>query len=87
AGAARLPRLSVFGTTSSYDTLGSLPGPALAAATQGHTTSAQIGLSASIPLYQGGGPAAQVRQAQASEGAAFEREISTERQVIATVRA
>lgn len=87
AGAARLPRLSVFGTTSYYDTLGSLPGPALAAATQGHTTSAQIGLSASIPLYQGGGPAAQVRQAQASEGAAFEREISTERQVIATVRA
>jgi outer membrane protein len=39
-----------------------------------------------VPLYQGGLPSAQVRQAQAFESAAIERETATERQVIANAR-
>ncbi len=52
---------------------------------QGNTT-AQAGVNLSVPLFQGGGPAAQTRQAQARETAALEQEIGVERQVIASVR-
>ena len=86
AGASRLPQLSavVGGTYSNY--LGSYallgaPG-ALPQASAGVT----IGLSGSIPLFQGGRPAAQRRQAQARSGAALEQEIGTERDVIAQTR-
>jgi outer membrane protein len=40
----------------------------------------------SVPLYQGGLPAAQVRQAQAFESAAIESETAIERQVVANAR-
>ena len=46
-----------------------------------------IGVSMSLPLYQGGLIGAQVRQAQAQESQALEQGIQTERQVIAQVRA
>jgi outer membrane protein len=49
-------------------------------------TTAQVGLRARIPVFQGGRPAAQRRQAQARAGAALETEIATERDVIAQVR-
>jgi outer membrane protein len=49
-------------------------------------TTAQAGVQATIPLFQGGLPAAQERRAQAVEGATLEQEISVEREVIATVR-
>jgi outer membrane protein len=42
---------------------------------------------ATLPIFQGGLPAAQKRQAQAREGAVLEQEIATERAVIANVRA
>lgn len=48
---------------------------------------AAAGLQLTLPLYQGGRPAAQVRQNQALESQAMEQEIETERGVIAQTRA
>jgi outer membrane protein len=45
-----------------------------------------VGAQVSIPLFQGGRPAAQRRQAQAQASATMESEIATERDVIAQVR-
>ena len=95
AGASRLPRVSVFtgGTYSNY--LGSLGGvagtdengvPIVAVLPQAQTT-AQVGVSATIPIFNGGRPAALERQAQARSAATLEREIAAERDVIAQVRA
>lgn len=49
-------------------------------------SSAQAGAQLSIPIFQGGLPAAQRRQAQATASATLEQEIATERDVIAQVR-
>lgn len=49
-------------------------------------TETAIGLNARIPLYQGGLPAARIRQAQALEGQVLEQVIGTERAVIAATR-
>lgn len=46
-----------------------------------------VGATLTVPFYQGGRPAAQVRQSQALESQAQEREIEVERGVIAQVRA
>jgi outer membrane protein len=83
AGAGRLPRLSVFTNGGYTNYLGSLPS---VVGGSNHGTTASAGLSATIPLFQGGLPAARERQAQAVEGAALEQEIGVEREVIATVR-
>ncbi len=94
AGAARLPRLSLFadslygnylGTLSFGDTVGSSVPSGISIPQSGST--ADVGVRATIPLYQGGRPTAQVRQAQAREGAALEDEIGSERSVIEQVRA
>lgn len=86
AEAARLPRLSAVanGNYNNYfNTLGSgLVGGTFA---QSETT-ANVGLRATIPLYQGGGPSARVRQTQARYGQAQETIIATERSVVADVR-
>jgi outer membrane protein len=85
AGAGRLPRISVFagGDYINYhDTLGG--GSPLV---NQSSTTGQAGVRASIPLFQGGLPAAQRRQAQAREGATLEQEIAVERQIVAGVRA
>jgi outer membrane protein len=50
-------------------------------------TASQAGVTLTVPLYQGGQPAAQVRQAQDFESAAMESQTATERQVVANVRA
>ncbi len=83
AGAGRLPRVSVFAGADYSDTLGSIN---LAGATQS-STSATAGVRMTLPLFQGGLPAAQRRQAQAREGATIEQAIAIERAVIANVRA
>ena len=88
AGSGRLPTLQAFsqGAYNDYfDTLGgSLGGSAAFAQSE---TTAQWGLRATVPIFQGGRPAARRRQAQAREGAALEQEIAAERDLIAQVRA
>lgn len=85
AGAGRLPKVSVFSGAAYSDYLDTLGGSSAALFPQRQTT-AQAGVRATIPLFQGGLPAAQQRQAQARQGATLEQEIGTEREVIATVR-
>jgi outer membrane protein len=80
AGAGRLPRLEVFSGGNYNDPLGTVAGGT-------DTTAATAGIRATIPIFQGGRPAAQERQAQARFQAALEQEIGAERDVIAGVRA
>jgi outer membrane protein len=87
ASSARMPKIAVVGSYNYTDYLGTLSPLAQAIGSLPHVSTAQVGLQATIPIYQGGGPSAQIRQAQANEGAAQDKEISVERQVIATVRA
>ena len=77
SGADRLPTVSVFAGVDRSDYLGTNNVPSAVQA----TTSAVAGVRASIPLFQGGAPAAKRRQAQAREGAALEQEIGVEREV------
>ena len=49
-------------------------------------TATSVGVQGRIPLYQGGLPAARIRQAQALEGETLERRIATERAVVANTR-
>jgi outer membrane protein len=81
-GANRLPRVSVFANTGYNDFLGTnnIPGAVQS------TTSTTVGVRASVPLFQGGLPSAQKRQAQARESQTLEQEIGIERAVIASVR-
>lgn len=81
--AGRLPRVSVFAGADYADTLGTNK---VVGAVQS-LTSASAGVRMSVPLFQGGLPAAQRRQAQAREGIAIEQEIAIERAVIANTRA
>ncbi len=85
ADAAKLPTVSLFSGGNYTNYLNTLGGSATGVFMQKQTT-AQAGVSVSIPLYQGGAPAAQTRQAQARESATLEQEIAVERDVIATVR-
>ena len=87
ADASRLPKIAAVGSTAYTNYLHTLPAQAIYLGTLPHTGTAQVGLQATIPLYQGGLPSAQIRQAQANAGAADDHEISVEREVIATVRA
>jgi len=80
----RLPRLRAAGTGDYTDYRGTLAGGA--AAVKQVDKTATLSVTASIPLYQGGGPAARVRQAQARRSQALERRTATERSVIARVR-
>ncbi|HEU4820505.1 MAG TPA: TolC family outer membrane protein [Qipengyuania sp.] len=86
AGAGRLPRVSVITGTSYNNYLGSLDSGGLEPLPQ-TSTGVQVGVQLNLPLFQGGLPAAQRRQAQAREAAALEQVIAAERAVIAQVRA
>jgi outer membrane protein len=85
AEANRVPRLSVVTGSTYTNYLGSLSTGGAFAIPQA-TTGAQVGVQLNLPLYQGGLPAAQRRQAQAREGAALEQVVAAERLVIAQVR-
>jgi len=86
ARAGRLPQVSVGVNGDYYNRFGAVPGPGRAAglANDGFATSAGVNLT--LPLFQGGRPAAQVRQAQARQSAAMEQVTSAERGVIAQTR-
>ena len=83
--ADRLPTVSAIGSGRYTNYLGSADdqfGPGASNA----TTSTGAGVQARIPLYQGGLPAARIRQAQAFEGQFLEQQVATERAVVATTR-
>lgn len=85
AGAGRLPTLSLFAGadyTNYFDTLAGGAG----GIAQNETT-ANAGVQVSIPIFQGGLPAARQRQAMARESAALEQVVAAERDVISQVRA
>jgi outer membrane protein len=82
ARASRLPTLSAVGSGTYVNELGGAIGNF--PSTGGQTT---IGLSSRIPLFQGGLPAARIRQAQAQQGQVQEQVVGTERAVVQAARA
>src|SRR3546814_7875553 len=87
AAASRLPRLSAVASSGYNNYLGSLTSSLPGRVFKQAQTTATIGLSATIPLYQGGLPAAEVRRATALESQALEQTIFVERRVVAEARA
>tara|TARA_B100000678_G_scaffold212118_1_gene179611 strand:+ start:104 stop:1579 length:1476 start_codon:yes stop_codon:yes gene_type:complete len=85
AGSSRLPRISAFAGYDYQNFLGSIPDTPTGPSPQTATASS-AGLSLSIPIFQGGRPAAFQRQAQARASAALDQVIAAERDVIAQVR-
>ena len=83
AKAGRLPTLSA---QASGDYAANLAGNAPPGFSNTGTQTA-IGLGASIPLFQGGLPAARIRQAQAQQGQLREQVVETERAVVEQTRA
>jgi outer membrane protein len=86
ARANRLPRVSAVTGGTYFNYLGSLPPASRAQGVNNSGTAAQAGLQFTLPLFQGGRPAAQVRQAQAQRSQALEAAIATERAVISQAR-
>jgi len=82
ARAGRLPNVSAGLSETYVNNLGGASGPLPATGTQ--TTA---GLNLRVPIFQGGLPAAQIRQAQAREGQTLEQVVGTERAVVQTARA
>ncbi len=82
ARSARLPRVSAVADRSYANFLNSAPANSRTNTSQ----SSAAGIQFSIPLYQGGAPSAQVRQAQARSSQSFEQVIEAERAVIAQTR-
>ena len=87
ANASRLPQISGFSGGSYTNNFGSIDPGKSGRTFATNNSSAQIGVRATLPLYQGGQPAAQIRQAQARLGQAQEQEIAAEREAIAQTRA
>ena len=86
AGASRLPSVSLFAGGDYSNFFGTLGGPVASNFAQTETT-ANAGVRVTIPIFQGGRPAAQKRQASARATAALEQVIAAEREVIAQTRA
>lgn len=87
ANAARLPRLSAVGSSNYNNYLGTLTSTIPGRAFLQSQRTATVGLSATIPLYQGGLPGAQVRRAQAISSQSLEQIVFVERRVVAETRA
>lgn len=84
ARATRMPKLSATTGAGYNNNLNSIP--AGNTTSENATNSAQAGLSLTIPIFQGGRPSAQVRQAQSRSSQAIEQYIEVERGVIAQTR-
>jgi len=84
ARAGRLPQVAVQVGNNYYNYLGSVGNPALYGPNDGFSTTAGVQLT--MPLFQGGLPAARIRQAQARQSQAIEQATQTERGVIAQAR-
>ena len=85
AGAGRLPTVGVFANYDYSNFFGTLGGAVASTLVQTEST-ANAGVRVSIPIFQGGLPAARQRQAGARESAALEQVIAAERNVIAQTR-
>src|SRR5207248_9521737 len=83
AQASRLPTLSGVLSNTYVNNLG---GNSITGIPNTGTES-QIGAQVNIPIFQGGLPAARVRQAQALEGQVLEQVVGTERAVVQAARA
>jgi outer membrane protein len=93
----RLPKISAFGSYqynrysdpfdgTAFCTSGGVSFTNQVPGCYDHDHTATVGAQVTIPLYQGGGPAAQVRRAQALESQALENANSVNRAVIETAR-
>ncbi len=85
----RLPTISAVSSTRYFNALGRADETAGVAegTLPNSTTSTGIGLTARLPLYQGGAAGARVRRAQAFRTQLLEQAIATERSVVANTRA
>ncbi len=89
AKADRLPVLSARASGTYSDYLGTYRNPVsvLGISSDQNQTSGEVGLTARVPLYQGGAVASRIRQTQAQQSQAMERVVLTERSVINQARA
>jgi outer membrane protein len=90
ARAGRLPTLSAVGTGDYVNQLTgntAVLNPITNERANRTGTATSVGLSANIPLFQGGLPAARIRQAQAQQGQVLEQVVGTERAVVQATRA
>lgn len=87
AEAGTRPRLSAFAQGQYSNFLGTLGSGLIGANLVQQSSQASLGLQATVPIYQGGRPAAQVRQAQARQSQALEQTIAAERAVVQQTRA
>jgi outer membrane protein len=87
--AERLPTLNAVSTSRYSNALGRADDAAGVpeGTLQNSQASAGVGVSARIPIYQGGLVAARVRQAQAVQGQIVEQGIAVERLIVANTRA
>lgn len=86
ARANRLPTLSLGVNNTYYNNLGSVGAQARAFGTAEDGFANSLTAQLTLPIFQGGRPAAQIRQAQARQAAAIEQVTLTERGVVAQVR-
>jgi outer membrane protein len=86
ARASRLPKVQAVANTAYTNFLGSLGSSIPGTNFQQSQNSIAAGVQVSLPLFQGGGPAAQVRQAQARSGQSMEQVIEVERGIVAQTR-
>jgi len=81
---ARGTRLPIVSAIGGLDYANTISGETGGVPRSGTATS--VGVQGRIPLYQGGLPAARIRQAQALEGQTLEQRVATERLVVANTR-
>jgi outer membrane protein len=87
ARAARLPKLAGVASSTYTNDFGTAIGiPGFSSGSQTDKTAA-IGLQATVPLFQGGGPSAQIRASHDRTSQAMENAIATERGIVAQARA
>ena len=82
----RLPKVSAVTGGTYVNYLGSVPSIVSGQVIPNSSTGATAGLQFTLPIFQGGRPAAQVRQAEALRGQALENETAAERAVVSQAR-
>ena len=84
--ASRLPTVSAVGSANYVNYLGTAD-EQFAPGAPNTSTATGAGVQARVPIFQGGLPAARIRQAQAVEAQILEQAVGTERTVVANTRA